>query len=170
MKGDFNMQISRYLDDLDHLDKKKIEGCFHPWQQKFLIRFYKLLQKHRLRKKDIPILLDRNPDKEKLLSTGYVLPESTLSECTNFSSKNMRTVSVDTLIAISLAFGVSPNYLLGFDTLEIPDNDPQNKNMILENDIMEYILKNKDIIPDKNIKQKILQLEQYKKDAANINL
>lgn len=164
------MQISRYLDDLDYLDKKKIEGCYHPWQKNFLIRFYKLLQKHRLRKKDIPILLDNNPDKEKLLSTGYVLPESTLSECTNFTSKNMRTVSIDTLIAISLAFGVSSDYLLGFDTLEIPDNKSPNKKMVLENEIMEYILENRDIIPDENIKQKILQLEQYKKDAANTNL
>lgn len=125
---------------------------------------------HRLEKKDIPILLDHNPDKEKLLSTGYVLPESTLSECTNFSSKNMRTVSVDTLIAISLAFGVSSDYLLGFDTLEHSNNKPPNEKMTLENEIIEYILENKNIIQDENIKQKILQFEQYKKDAANMNL
>lgn len=164
------MQISRYLDDLDHLDKRKIEGCFHPWQRKFLIRFYKLLKKHRLRKKDIPILLDHNPNKENFLSTGYVLPESTLSECTNFNSKNMRTVSIDTLIAVSLAFGVSPDYLLGFDSFKIPNNKSPNEKMVLENEIIEYILENKETIPDENIKQKILQLEQYKKDAANINL
>ncbi|MCM1499704.1 MAG: hypothetical protein NC124_14675 [Clostridium sp.] len=126
------MQISRYLDGLDHLDKKKIEGCFHPCQKTFLTRFYKLLKQYGLRKKDIPILLNRNPNKEKFLSPGYVLPESTLSECTNFNSKNMRTVNVEVLIAISLALNVTPNHFLGFDTLKIPNNNPQNEKQYLK--------------------------------------
>ena len=39
----------------------------------------------------------------------------------------MRVVSVTNLIAVSLALGVSLNYLLGIDELETPENTDINK-------------------------------------------
>ncbi len=160
------MKSLHYFDTLDSMEKKIIRGLQHPWQQTFIVRFYELLEEYNLRKKDIPILLDGNPSKEKLLCSGYVLPQSTLSESTNFYSPNMRIPSIDTLVAIALAFGVSSDYLLGFDSLKLSNDEYTNMILKLINEILEYIITNPQEISDKNIKQKIQQLKQYKKDAS----
>ena len=163
------MKSSRYFNSLDSMEKKAIRELQHPWQRNFIIRFYELLEEYNLRKKDIPILLNNNPNKEKLLCNGYVLPESTLSESTNFYSPNMRIPSIDTLVAIALALGVSTDYLLGFDTLKRSNEKYNNTVPKLIYEILEYIIANSQDISDKNIKRKIHQLEQHKKDAS-INL
>ena len=160
------MKLPRYFDSLDSMEKKAIKELQHPWQQNFIVHFYELLEEYNLRKKDIPILLDNNPNKEKLLCTGYVLPQSTLSESTNFYSPNMRIPSIDTLVAIALAFGVSADYLLGFNSLTLSNNEYTNIILKLINEILEYIITNPQEISDENIKRKIHQLEQHKKDAS----
>lgn len=163
------MKRTKDWEKLDSMERKIIDGFAEPWQRIFLKRFHELLRIRKLYKGDIITLLDENPNKEKLLPFGYLLSKSTLSESTNFKSKNLHEISVNTLIAISLALDVSADYLLGFDTLENSDYKNPSLKMILEKEIIEYILEHKDIIPDKNIKQKILQLEQYKKDVTNVN-
>lgn len=160
------MKSSRYFNSLDSMEKKTIMELQHPWQQTFIVRFYELLEEYTLRKKDIPILLNKNPNKEKLLCTNYVLPQSTLSESTNFYSPNMRIPSIDTLVAIALALGVSADYLLGFDNLKLSNDEYVNKVLKLIYEILEYIIANPQDISDNNIKQKIHWLEQYKKDAS----
>lgn len=171
------MQKTRYDDELDTKELEQIETLPNPWQRTFLKRFYKQMQKQRLRKKDIPVLLDNNADKVRFFPSGFVLPESTLSECTNFhptkrngKPKNLKTLSVDTLIAISLALQVSPNYLLGYDIREISKEEKNSTKVRLENEILNELVKNKDLITDDNLKQKIRQLEKYKKDASKKNL
>lgn len=151
------------------MERKAIRELQHPWQQNFIIRFYELLEEYNLRKKDIPILLNNSPNKEKLLCNGYVLPQRTLSESTNFYSSNMRVPSVDTLVAVALALGVSSDYLLGFDSLKSSNNEYTNIISKLINEIFEYILSNPQEVSDENIKKKINLLRQYKKDAS-INL
>lgn len=160
------MKSLRYFETLDSMEKKIIRGLQHPWQQNFIVHFYELLEEYNLRKKDIPILLDNNPNKEKLLCTDYVLPQSTLSESTNLFSTNMRIPSVDTLVAIALAFGVSADYLLGFESLKLSNDEYTNMVLKLISEILEYIIANPQEISDKNIKQKIHQLKQHKKDAS----
>lgn len=163
------MKSSRYFNSLDSMEKKAIRELQHPWQRNFIIRFYELLEEYNLRKKDIPILLNNSPNKEKLLCNGYILPQSTLSESTNFYSSNMRVPSVDTLVAVALALGVSSDYLLGFDSLKSSNNEYTNIIPKLINEIFEYILSNPQEVSDENIKKKINLLKQYKKDAS-INL
>lgn len=167
------MQKTRYDDDLDTKEKEQIESLQRPWQRTFLKRFYSQLQKQRLQKKDIILLLDNIPDKDKLLPADYELPKSTLSECTNFNptkrdgrAKIPKTLSVDTLVAISLALQVSPNYLLGYDICETTKQRHSNQKVKLANEILRELLKNKDLISDDNLKQKLRQLEKYKKDAS----
>lgn len=54
----------------------------------------------------------------------------------------MRVVSVTNLIAVSLALGVSLNYLLGIDELETPENTDINKVTGLPNETIEVIKNN----------------------------
>ena len=72
----------------------------------------------------------------RLLPTGYELPKSTLSECTNFNPtrrdgepKPPKTLSVDTLLAISLALNVFPNYLLGYEPCEMRKREGKYNNL-----------------------------------------
>ena len=81
----------------------------------------------------------------------------------------MRVPSVDTLVAVALALGVSSDYLLGFDSLKSSNNEYTNIISKLINEIFEYILSNPQEVSDENIKKKINLLRQYKKDAS-INL
>lgn len=161
------MQISRYEDGLDSMEKELIERLPHPWQRIFLKRFYELLQKHKLKKKDIPQGLEHNPDKEKLLSAGYVLPESTLSECTNFHSSKLRVASVETIISIAITLNVSADYLLGLDTTKIPKREYDSAKARIANEILDYILENKENIRDEHILQKVKKLERLKKDVSD---
>lgn len=167
------MQKTRYDDDLDSKEQEQIESLQRPWQRTFLKRFYAQLQKQRLRKKDVILLLDNIPDKDKLLPAGYELPKSTLSECTNFSPtrrdgepKPPKTVSVDTLLAISLALEVSPNYLLGYEPCEVQKRNGDNQQAELEQEILNKLMENEDFISDDNLKWKIRQLKKYKKDVS----
>lgn len=164
------MQNSRYEDGLDSEEKKLIGKLSTPWQRTFLLRFYGLLEKYKLRKKDIPLLLEDNPDKYKWLSSDYFLTNSTLTECTKFDSDNLHLPKVDTLIAICLALGVTADYLLGFDTIKIPENQYDSKRARIANEIVEYILENKKIIQDEYIRQKVKELERLKKDVSGDNV
>lgn len=167
------MQKTRYDDDLDIKEKEQIESLQRPWQGTFLKRFYAQLQKQRLRKKDVILLLDNVPDKDRLLPAGYELPKSTLSECTNFNPtkrdgepKPPKTLSVDTLVAISLALNVSPDYLLGYEPCEVPKRKRDNQQVELEQEILRKLMENEDLILDDNLKWKIRQLKKYKKDVS----
>ena len=164
------MQKTKHYDDLDNKEKEIIQRLQRPWQRTFLKRFYEQLQKQKLRKKDIPILLNSNSNKSKLLSNEFVLPENTLTNCTKFDSKHLRTVSVDTLIAISLALYVSPNYLLGFDSCEPQKTKHMNKQDKLAYEILSELIKNKDRISDDNFKTKVIEYETCQKDASKKNL
>ncbi|MEL7657143.1 MAG: hypothetical protein AAGU75_14700, partial [Bacillota bacterium] len=136
-------RLSRYLDDLEPSDKKKIEAFPLPWQRNFLNRFYDQLRKRELRKTDIAHKVNKSTDKYNLLCDDYSLAENTLTQFTNFNSGNMRTVSVSNLIAIANALGVSVNYLLGIDTCENPENTDINKATGLNNETIEIIKNNK---------------------------
>lgn len=167
------MQKTRYDDDLDIKEKEQIESLQRPWQRTFLKGFYTQLQKQRLRKKDIILRLDNIPDKDRLLPAGYELPKSTLSECTNFNptkrdgkSKPPKTLSVDTLIAISLSLNVSPDYLLGFEPCEVRKRERNNQQAELEQEILKELMENEDLILDNKLKWKVRQLKKYKKDAS----
>lgn len=159
------MQKTRYNDELDIMEKEQIESLQRPWQSVFLKRFYKQLQKQQLRKKDVILRLEQHPDRDRLLPAGYVLPKSTLSECTNFSpttrngnTKVPKTVSVDTLVAISLALDVSPGYLLGFEPCEVPKREDANQQAELEQEILRKLMDNEDLILDDSLKWKVRQL------------
>ena len=167
------MQKTRYNDELDIMEKEQIESLQRPWQSVFLKRFYKQLQKQQLRKKDVILRLEQHPDRDRLLPAGYVLPKSTLSECTNFSpttrngnAKVPKTVSVDTLVAISLALDVSPGYLLGFEPCEVPKREDANQQVELEQEILRKLMDNEDLILDDSLKWKVRQLKKFKKDAS----
>lgn len=167
------MQKTRYDDDLDIKEQEQIGRLQRPWQRTFLKRVYALLQKRRLRKKDVILLLDNVPDKDRLLPAGYELPKSTLSECTNFNPtkrngepKPPKTISVDTLLAISLALKVSPNYLLGYEPCEVPKKKRDHQQVKLEQEILRELMENEDLISDDNLKWKIRQLKKYKKDVS----
>lgn len=167
------MQKTRYDDNLDIKEKEQIESLQRPWQRIFLRRFYEQLQKQQLQKKDVILLLDNIPDKDRLLPTGYELPKSTLSECTNFNSRNRdgnpklpKTLSVDTLVAISLALNVSPNYLLGYKPCKVQKLKPDKQQAKLEQEILGKLMENEDLILDNKLKLKIQQLKKYKKDVS----
>lgn len=167
------MQKTRYDDDLDVKEKEQIESLQRPWQRTFLKRFYAQLQKQRLRKKDIILQLNNIPNMDRLLPAGYELPKSTLSECTNFKptkrdgkSKSPKTLSVDVLIAISLALNVSPDYLLGFQPYEVSKKEWNNPQMELEQEILKELMENEDLILDSKLKWKVRQLKKYKKDVS----
>ena len=167
------MQKTRYDDDLDIKEKEQIESMQRPWQKTFLKRFYAQLQ---LRKKDVILLLDNVPDKGRLLPAGYELPKGTLSECTNFNPtrrdgepKPPKTLSVDTLVAISLALNVSPDYLLGYEPCEVRKRKQGNQQVELEQEISRKLTENKDLILDDNLKWKIQQLKKYKMTFLSVS-
>ena len=167
------MQKTRYDDDLDSKEKEQIERLQRPWQRTFLKRFYAQLQKQKLRKRDVILLLNNVPNKDRLLPAGYALPKSTLSECTNFNPtrrdgepKPPKTLSVDTLLAISLALNVSPNYLLGYEPCEVRKRERNNHPTGLEQEILKKLMDNEDLILDDKLKWKIRQLKKYKKDVS----
>lgn len=72
------------------------------------------------------------------------------------------SVSVDTLVAISLALDVSPGYLLGVESFEA-SRTGQDK---LEQEILERLMEQDDLILDDSLKWKIRQLKKFKKDAS----
>lgn len=167
------MQKTRYDDDLDIKEKEQIESLQRPWQRTFLKRFYAQLQ---LRKKDVILLLDNVPDKGRLLPAGYELPKSTLSECTNFNPtrrdgepKPPKTLSVDTLVAISLAPNVSPDYLLGYEPCEVRKRKQDNQQVELEQEISRKLTENEDLILDDNLKWKIQQLKKCKMTFLSVS-
>lgn len=133
--------LSRWLDDLEPEDMKAIEQFSLPWQKKFLCRFYEQLKKQEISKSEVTERVNKNTD-NSLLPAGYTLPRNTLTQFTNFKSANMRVVSVTNLIAVSLALGVSLNYLLGIDELETPENTDINKVTGLPNETIEVIKNN----------------------------
>lgn len=136
--------LSRWLDDLEPEDMKAIEQFSLPWQKKFLCRFYKQLKKQKISKSEVTERVNKNTD-DSLLPADYTLPRNTLTQFTNFNSVNMRVVSVTNLIAVSLALGVSLNYLLGIDELETPENTDINKATGLPSETIEAIKNNENL-------------------------
>ena len=143
MKNKKNSRLSRYLDELGNEDLNKIDHFPFPWQKNFLIRFYELLKIRQYKKTDVSHNVNSNTNKNKLLPDDYTLPENTLTQFTNYKSSDMRVVSVSNLIAVSNAFDVSINYLLGIDSCETPENTDINKKTGLENKTIETIKNNK---------------------------
>lgn len=136
--------LSRWLDDLEPEDMKAIEQFSLSWQKKFLCRFYKQLKKQKISKSEVTERVNKNTD-DSLLPADYTLPRNTLTQFTNFNSVNMRVVSVTNLIAVSLALGVSLNYLLGIDELETPENTDINKATGLPSETIEAIKNNENL-------------------------
>ena len=136
--------LSRWLDDLEPEDMKAIEQFSLPWQKKFLCRFYEQLKKQKISKSEVTERVNKNTD-DSLLPADYTLPRNTLTQFTNFNSVNMRVVSVTNLIAVSLALGVSLNYLLGIDELETPENTDINKATGLPSETIEAIKNNENL-------------------------
>lgn len=134
--------LSRYLDGLDSDDLKEIETFPLPWQRNFITRFYEQLSKQHLSKKDVTELIKNQGENSSLLPNDYIVPQNTLSQFTNYKSSKMRTVSVTNLIAVSLALGVSINYLLGIDSCETPENTNINRATGLTNQAIETIKRN----------------------------
>lgn len=86
---------------------------FHPWLGIFVERFYKLAHEKNLSKAKIIQLSSSLNTHNQLLDSSFSLSKSTLSENTNFESKQFRAPNIDTLIALSECFGTSIDYLVG---------------------------------------------------------
>ena len=109
----------QYIEGLDDIDKEKIQSMNVPWQRFFLTRFYKRLQEQNLSKKEICDAANSNPN--PLITAGYQLNKSTLSQYTNLKKEQLNLPSVDALLSISTVLNVSMDYLLGIELSEQHD-------------------------------------------------
>lgn len=147
MKTKDRKRQSRYVDELDSSEKKKIEALSLPWQRTFLYRFYTQLQKKGLSKSDVAKNVNKKTDTHHLLhdahNTDYQLKENTLTQFTNFNNGKISAVSVSNLIAVANALKVSVHYLLGIDTCENPRNTNIHRATGLSNDTINVLKDNK---------------------------
>lgn len=141
-KGGTNMAETKYKDGLDSIEIKLTGKFAVPWLENFLCRFYEQLKKQNATKREITRRVTKIAQKPSLLPINYILHPNTLTQCTNFNSTTMREISVTNLIAVSLALGVSINYLLGIDKCESPENTDINKVTGLTNEAIEAIKSN----------------------------
>lgn len=94
---------------------KNIAGT-SKWLESFLVRFHEQAKKSNLSNKEI--CEKANENRSPVLSPDYILKPNALSQYTNVQSRSPRVISIEPLIAIASAFGVSLDYLLGIEERE----------------------------------------------------